>query len=88
MGFMIQLTCPKCGFQTKDVDLIDSLDLEECYVGTCNDCHAVFNNSSGHHNICPKCGSKFVEYFPNERHIRCPHCGCKDMDVECTGTFF
>lgn len=46
MGFFIQLTCPKCGFQTKDGDLIGSMDLEECYVGTCNDCHAVFNNES------------------------------------------
>lgn len=88
MGFDIQFTCPKCGFQTDEGEIFGSLDLEDFYVGTCNDCHEIFNNTPDNKNICPKCGSKFVEYFPNEGYVRCPKCGCKEMNVECTGIFF
>lgn len=77
MWFDIQFTCSKCGFQTDEGEIIGSMDIDNFYVGTCNDCHEMFNSSSSDKNTGLKCGSKFIEFYPNEKYVRCPKCGCR-----------
>lgn len=94
MSFLIQYTCPQCGYQSPDYPdaLIDPWDMPELYICSCKQCKMMFHRkedkiSKERINKCTHCGSEDIEIHPNMYDISCPECG-KNMDVKCVGTCF
>lgn len=91
MGFLIQYTCLKCGFQTPFGDLIEPYNIRELFVCTCNQCNSMFQRELRNGqaiNRCIHCGSIDITINENQKPVSCPKCGEPNMKLESVGTYF
>lgn len=92
MGFLIQYTCPKCGYKTPDYGDGEFRDpwSEEEGIRTCHSCHRLFqwnDKAEVEKGCCPHCGSKDIELNEDTLHIKCPVCG-HDLEFKDIGSYF
>lgn len=85
MSFLIQYTCPHCGYKSPESNeseiLIDPWDMPDLYICTCLDCKMMFHRKLPiKPNKCKLCGSSHIakhKYLqPNPLYV----CTCSDCE--------
>ena len=94
MSFLIQYTCPKCGFTTPDFEdaLIDPLGIPDLFICSCRRCGILFHRKKDRNgniiNACPKCNNENIAIHESVYNISCPKCHEEELALECIGTCF
>lgn len=86
MSFILQYTCPECGYKTPECDdrdaLIGSLGMESCFICSCNECNRMFNR--GNEPVTKDdCIDAFLDSQGEEVHLRrhCKFCGSPNIVI-------
>lgn len=87
MSFIIQYTCPSCGYKTGDFgakdELIGTFNMESCLICSCNDCHKMFNRGqepvlNGEDDM-----DSFLDHAGRKVRLRrhCKFCGSPNINI-------
>ncbi|MCC8038460.1 MAG: hypothetical protein LIP02_10095 [Bacteroidales bacterium] len=82
MSFLIQYSCPECGYQSSDDGLAGTFGMESCLICSCNDCHGMFNRG-----VEPIRGDDDIDSFLNHKGERvrlrrhCMYCDSPNINI-------